>query len=313
MHFYRNTIFIITLVFVFLFTSCFTGVENTKKISEKDVKQLAPTKISEEQSYIDTVVPDQFQKWKLGKEFYATDNQIRLIFTPSVNYNLDTISFQGKILKYKGYNEKNILGTQSTVNIIFTDSNNNDFLYSTNKTIDELKESVYGVKIPFLISLDLISTAKRLLLGKDLYIKTSLWYDANDELIAGLKFVKVNITDIMPGNKTFPLKLEFDYNNKKSYIFVSTSDSPIVNRTFDTLFSFTDIRKQYPNITDHNWELITQGKIAIDMTKEECRLSLGAPKSIDQRPTYEGLREIWSYENGVYLVFEDGILRTFRK
>ncbi|MEG0559772.1 MAG: hypothetical protein RR513_04595 [Muribaculaceae bacterium] len=294
-------------------SGCFTGVENTKKISEKDVNKLAPGKVSKEQSYIDSVVPSTLTKWEKGEEFYVTDNQAKLIFLPSVKYNLDTISFQGRILKYKGYIERNILGDESTVNLMFTDKNNNEYSHATNKTFTELNDADKGVVIPFMISLNLVAKAQTLLKGKDLYIKTALWYDADDELINGTKFVKVHVIDVFPGNKTFPLKIEFEYNEAKAFAFVSTPNSPIVNRTFESLFSFKDIRNQYPTITDENWERITKSLIALEMTKEECRLALGAPKKIDQRPTYEGLREAWSYENGIYLVFEDGILRSYRK
>jgi hypothetical protein len=60
------------------------------------------------------------------------------------------------------------------------------------------------------------------------------------------------------------------------------------------------------------WDNIIHGRVALDMTRSECRLSLGAPKTVDTRPGYSGVRELWVYENGAYLVFEDGLLRDYR-
>jgi hypothetical protein len=83
--------------------------------------------------------------------------------------------------------------------------------------------------------------------------------------------------------------------------------------TFDKLFSFTDLRKNYSQITDANWERITRGDVAVSMTKDECQLSLGSPRSIERVPTHGGLYERWSYDNGVYLIFENGLLTRYRK
>ena len=49
------------------------------------------------------------------------------------------------------------------------------------------------------------------------------------------------------------------------------------------------------------------------MTRDECRLALGTPDSIDRATTVGNTHfERWSYENGVYLLFEDGYLSKFR-
>lgn len=49
------------------------------------------------------------------------------------------------------------------------------------------------------------------------------------------------------------------------------------------------------------------------MTRDEARLALGAPANIDRRPGYSFMREIWTYENGIFLIFEDGLLKSFRQ
>ena len=49
------------------------------------------------------------------------------------------------------------------------------------------------------------------------------------------------------------------------------------------------------------------------MSKEECSLSLGAPRTIDRMPARAGLYERWVYVNGVMLVFENGLLTQYRQ
>jgi hypothetical protein len=84
-------------------------------------------------------------------------------------------------------------------------------------------------------------------------------------------------------------------------------------RSFSNLFSFTDPRRNYPNITDEYWQLITSGTVTTGMTRDECRLALGAPKDVDRQTGYSSVHEMWGYENGIYLIFEDGILVKFRR
>ncbi|QCD41540.1 hypothetical protein E7747_04035 [Duncaniella dubosii] len=60
------------------------------------------------------------------------------------------------------------------------------------------------------------------------------------------------------------------------------------------------------------WDKIINGRVALDMTREECRLALGAPREVDRGADNSYIREVWLYENGIYLVFEDGILKLYR-
>jgi hypothetical protein len=105
----------------------------------------------------------------------------------------------------------------------------------------------------------------------------------------------------------------FDQDGRHSGVMMSSPTSAVRNVTFDKLFSFSDIRNNYKHISNENWSLIVRGQVAVGMTKEECTLSLGAPQSVDRVPTHGGLLERWVYDNGVYLVFADGILERFRQ
>ncbi len=291
---------------------CFTGVENTKKISDKDVRRaIAQAEKSATRSSL-TAYNDSLPVWKAGKQFYVTDNQIRLIFAPSSSYNTDTLRLAGRMLTYTGYDTGSILDNRATVNIRLTDGHNT-YVFPTGKTIDEFTSSW---RIPFIVNIDEVTHFARQLCGKDAYIKTAIWYNpVTEEMIGGRKFIKVKIDSVLPGNKVFPLKVMFSTADKHEHamVWMATNNIVMQGRDFDSLFSLSDIKAQYPTISGKTWEHIISGTVVQGMTKEECRLALGNPRTSETRPTYDGLREYWYYDGGTYLIFMDGVLHTFRK
>ncbi len=307
--------YIALLLFAVIMTSCFTGIESTKKITEKDVAKVtqAMGNAVEEESVYNSVAVDSFPDWNIGKRFYVVDNNIKRIFSPSTEYDSDTLSLEGKTLIYEGYSEGSVLDNEPKVNLLFS-YDGKKFVYPTNKTIDEIKRQYLLLQVPFLIDENLIDRYQDLIAGKDFYIRTSIWYNEKGEMIPGKKFVKVKIDKVLPGDKVFPLKVSFNTdNNEIAFVFMSTKQSSIQNRLFDNLFTSKDLRLNYPAISDTNWNHIINGTVALDMTKDECRLALGTPNSIQERPTYDGLQEYWFYGDGMYLVFFDGLLKQFRK
>lgn len=86
----------------------------------------------------------------------------------------------------------------------------------------------------------------------------------------------------------------------------------VAPRGFATLFSFTDPREKYPQISDETWANIIRGRVALGMTRAECRLALGTPDDVIHRNDHNYLYERWNYDNGVYLVFRDDILENYR-
>jgi hypothetical protein len=310
----RNiTAHLINLLLAVLLTACFTGVESTKKITAKDVAKALETSKDDGSSSFFNIQCDSFPAWHVGKAFYVTDNNVRVIFSASPLYDLSAINLRGATLVFRGYSIGSVLDNRKTVNIRLSDGKN-EYIYPTDKTFDELAKMKSDFSIPMLIDLDLVQNAKKLLIGDEFFIRTSIWYDSIDNMTSGKKFVKVKIDDILPGDKVFPFKVKFtDSEGKVAYVFMSSSNSPVQNRQFDKLFSITDPHKNFPSITDEHWKLITEGKIVNYMTKDECRLALGAPNSIDSRPGYEGVKEYWTYDNGIYLVFSDGLLTNFRR
>lgn len=306
----NRNIFFIAAILIFsctLFTGCFTGVESTKVISDKDVRRIVDSESQEEKEANSLAIPvDSFANWRMGKSFYVCDDNASLIFAPSTAYDADTLHLKGTVLRYVARELGSVLDNRETVNVVFTDGRNR-YTYPTGRTIDEIKR---GYTIPFLIDMDEVSYVNNKLRGSRCYIKTSIWYDENGHMTSGRKYVEVRIDSVMPGNKVFPIKVLFTdvASSRSAMVWMTTGGTVMKNRSFDALFSFTDIRRRYPLIEDDVWQCIVEGKVKAGMTKDEVRLSLGNPTTVSQRPTHEGIKEVWIYSDGKYLYFDDGLL-----
>ncbi len=122
----------------------------------------------------------------------------------------------------------------------------------------------------------------------------------------------VTVTGVTAGNAVFPLQVLFTDESGSTYAVYITADTESRSgRTFHHTFSMTDPRKKYPAVSDDNWDNITRGKVAAEMTRDECRLALGAPDEIERNTGISNTSERWTYENGVYLIFENGLLTRF--
>ncbi len=307
-------VFLILLITLpLMLVSCFTGVEGTKKVSDKDVsKAISRSQTAVKKQDLLVAYKDSVPAWRHGKRFYVTDSQVKLIFAPSNSVNSDTLQLAGKTLVYDGYSEGGVLDNRKTVNLMFSDGNNK-YIYPTNKEIQEFNSQF---QIPFLIDEDMVAFYSKQLSNKDFWIKTALWYDVKSErMIKGRQFVKVHVDRVEPGNKVFPLKVVFSAidGGQKAFVWIATNVEVMKDRDFGSLFTTEDLREKHKDITNENWARITNSQVVEGMTKEECRLSLGTPKQVRQRPTYDGLNEIWYYDGGSFLLFADGLLKEFRK
>ena len=304
--------FICCIAMLLSLEGCFTGVESTKAITQKDVERAYSGNAGKTTQTIEIKL-DTFPDWNMCKRFFVTDNNIRYIFSPSPQFNADTITLEGKEISYDGYTIGISIDGRPVVNLHFK-YGTTGLQYNTNRTMDDItRRHSSRLEVPFLVDLDEVERLKDVLRGKSLYIKTSIWYDSNGEMTWGRKYVKVNITDVLPGDKVFPFRIEFNDAGRTAYVFMSYRDN-YLQRSFDNLFSDADLRQLYPAISDENWQRIINGQIATYMTKEECRLSIGPPDNLERVPTYNGVREYWYYSNGTYLIFdEEGLLTTFRR
>lgn len=291
---------------------CNTGIESTKKITEKDVKKaLAQVGQSTSRPFL-TINDDSVATWHVGKQFFVTDDQVKLIFNRSTQYNIDSLLLAGKSLIYQGYSIDNKI--DNTQNVVLNFSLDNlSFCYSTGKPLDKLSPRF---TMPFLIDKDLVSRVNSQLQGKEFYIKTHIWYDlTTQEMLDGKQYVKVKVDSVLPGNKVLPLRVIFTdgASGLRAFVWMAAGASTLMSRDFTSLFSLHDLHNDYPAITPENWAHIERCEIVDEMTKEECKLAKGTPKSISQQPDQSGLREYWYYDDGTYLFFQDGKLKSFKR
>lgn len=297
------------LLTIFL-TACFTGVEYTPRVSERDVKRENIITTPED-TFLANVSDEGLAEWRPGKRFRVTDDKIRLIFGATASpYD----SLAGKTLVFTEAKEApSIVGTSVTDISFRTEPDNGRvFVYRINRPIAKVMRQS-SLSIPFTIQESLVDEARELMDGQRYYILTRTWRDDTDNSVNGRQFVPVTIDSVTPGNDIYPIKVSFtDEKGTSARAFLHPGPRGYTPRSFPALFSFTDPRLKYPSITDNMWEKIVNGKVALEMTREECRLALGVPREVDRGADNAFIREVWMYENGIYLVFEDGILKMYR-
>lgn len=294
-----------------LMNSCmFTGVESTQQVTDREVQRTIGE--LERRQPTMTVQPfnDSVPAWRLGKEFFVADNNVRLIFA---NAETDTTALAGTIMRYDGHEAGSVLTGSPVVNLKFAAANGKTYLYRTNKTLDQFTAAF---AVPLLIDMDMVRDVNRQLQGREVFIKTPLWYDPVDESLRhDRQFIKVRIDTVEPGNKVLPLRVRFTAldTGERAFVWMSDPNVTMPGRDFDSMFSLRDIHDSYRDIADATWQRIVRGEVAEGMTKEECRLAVGAPKRISRLPDQAGLREYWYYDGGSYLFFVDGLLNQYRR
>ncbi|MDE6191526.1 MAG: hypothetical protein K2G47_07880 [Muribaculum sp.] len=289
-------------------SGCFTGIESTPKITADEVKRQQVT-VSDEERFLKEIAPQQLSKWERGKLFYVTDDKISLALEPgSTGYPK-----AGEYISYQSFHEIPSMTGKPDTELTFIDSNGNEVRYRIAATADELDKR-RKIEIPFTIETSVVDEVKEALVGNTYYVRTATWFDENGSALRGEKFIPVKIIDITPGNTVYPVKIRFATASdslRNAFLYMSAGDQK-GSRDFASLFYFENPRNRYPNITDETWANIIRGKVALYMTREECRLALGSPATVDRRPGISTMRELWTYENGIYLIFDDGILQSFR-
>lgn len=308
---YRLYNIVIAFVLGLAVQSCFTGVEGTRKITDKDVQRALDELERGKHDASLTAFTDSLPAWKEGKEFWVVDEQAKLIFLPIADCDLDSLQLEGTKLAFTGFGTHRQLDNSEVVDIYLSDGMHR-LTHTTGKSLSDVSRSSFA--IPFLVDVDMVRHYAQQLEGKKVWVKTSIWLDAQgDYKTGGRKFVPVVITAVKPGNRVYPLRVEFrTEQGDTAMLWMTTPGSAIAGRDFDALFSMTDVRKQYSKIANDTWSRIVDGKVVEGMTKEECQLSLGAPKRVSQLPDQSGLREYWYYDGGRYLFFVDGLLKEFR-
>lgn len=291
-------------------TGCFTGIESTPKITAKDVKR-EKIPVKPESSYMNDIKPEPFLQWKPGKAFYVSDNMFKELLQPFAG--LENMNLKGKIIAYDSFREVRDVTGAEVMELTFTSPEGHKLVYRSNQVLSNMEKDK-DLRIPFLVEMSLVDSVKAKLKGNTYYVITSSWYDTANQSLTGRKFIPVTVTDVLPGNSFYSTILSLkDETGKDFRLYLSIGSDLKSLRQFDSLFSLKNPRESYPLISDAVWQNIVKGKVATGMTKNECRLALGSPKTVNEQYGYSALREIWSYENGIYLIFEDGILNTYRQ
>ena len=164
--------------------------------------------------------------------------------------------------------------------------------------------------------MQMVERADSLLRGRTFYVLTPVWRDEADAIIdTGRKFVAVRIDSVLPGTTAAPLRLDFTdiEADRRASLFINPDPAARSPRTFANFFAIADPRLRYPDIVPAHWQMIIEGRIADGMTRRECRLALGNPREVTRHTNYSIMQERWTYENGIWLLFEDDILIDHRK
>lgn len=291
--------------------SCFTGIESTPKITYKE-SAGKDNSGSPERVFAQDFKAVPFSKWEPGRRFLVSDNKSRMAYLPTPGKG--TSVTQGDTLLYTGIREIPAITGGKVAELIFLNnsSSSDTLFYRPGGDIETLR-SRGNVMLPFVVDLDLVEEVAGTLVGKELYTRTDRWQSSAGLDIKGKKFLKIRINSVSAANEIYPFLIGFsslEEDGLSGYIQMSVTvegNTPAL-RGFENLFLLNDPRPAYTTITDSTWELIRQGKVAEGMTTREASLSLGTPREIDRRHDQSLQYERWSYPDGIYLIFEDGVL-----
>ncbi|MBD5221889.1 MAG: hypothetical protein HDS70_05955 [Bacteroidales bacterium] len=303
----RGVAAIVAATALLFFSSCFTGIESTAKVklSREDKKLVAPTA---EELFARSFLPDTLKDWVRGRKFVVADKRLSFVL-PLANGGSRDI---GDTIVYEGVVERPSPGGSQHLWIQFRDGDSFRE-YDTERPASEALRRITSLEIPMLIDVGYVDKISDKLKNKELYVRTSEWYDEVGNPIKGKKYIKVTLLGALPGTERFPFKVGFrDEEGATRYLLMSAGQRGTDSRTFQSLFSMDDIRVHYKNISDTHWTLIEKGEVTVGMTREACRLSLGSPTGVSEGRDYARLLDEWNYGDGKYLKFVDGLLTEFR-
>lgn len=291
--------------------SCFTGIESTPRISSGDVRKREAAELTPEQKFLSEVVHEAPARWTAGKRFYVSDDKISIIFQPDA----PDVSLTGKELVFESIEDiPSVTGEGASVLTFAVDGVDGRFRYTVNMPRKKLLARD-RLEVPFTIESSLVAAISSMMKGNTYYISTPKWHQASDsKAVTGRRHIPVTITRVLPGSYIYPLKVYFspEGSDQEYWIPMTFGNDRSATRNFDALFHFENPRLRFPRISDEKWQMITESRVIDGMTRDEARLALGAPNSYRTIPVINAIVEEWSYDDGVYLIFEDGILTRFR-
>lgn len=287
-------------------SSCFTGIESTKKItlSRDERRQTAPTP---EESYLDAINPSPHSEWLPGKPFIVVDEKASVMIDAGriVSGRFDLLP--GDTLLFLEAKNMRTPDGKERLTIIFS-RGEDEFRYQERGTTGET-DTIMSDAIPGVLDPSMLEDVGKLMLGNRYWTRSSHWINRDGDRIDGLKYVPVTIESIEPGTMVFPLNIGFrDEQGHEGHYLMNFRSGGTDSRGFANLFSLTDPRSLYPGITDEVWEKIRRAEVAPGMTKTECRLAKGNPSDVYDGHNYSKLLLLWVYPDATTLYFEDDIL-----
>lgn len=292
-------------------SACFTGIESTPKITGDEVRKAGALP-SVEEEFATAIIPQAPALWPNGKRWLIDDSRASIIFDPSSTAPTDSLQGSELVLqnvrRIPGITGKEVLELE-----FFTRERNGTLLYRPDGFADDILNRP-DLSIPFCIELSAVEIADSLMTGREIFVTSPLWVDSAGRAQDGLHHIPVVIDSVTPGTWQYPLCVNFHSaeHNRVGRVLMTYGTSTGATRNFDRLFTFSDPRKAYPRIMPETWDKIIHSKIAEGMSRDECRLSLGAPSRIDRGASHSTFLERWTYPDGIYLMFEDGLLVRFR-
>lgn len=250
--------------------------------------------------------------WHQGMEFVYMNESLNMLLVPEEAGGLqDTLSYRGSVWTFDAIvSEEDWMG-QQTMALRFLSPSGKAFRYSTNRLMTQASDTAYIPAISGLYPKHVIEKVNEKLCARTLYILINDDRISDGDSLRFEKFVPVVVDSVTYGTELAPLEVRYTYaDGRKAFLRTSlpgareNATSTVITRFLST----TDPYLNYPNISRETWSLIQHNEVEIDMTREECRLSLGKPQKYETFNTRSGLIERWFYTGGRVYEFWDGRL-----
>ncbi len=315
--------FAVALAALVLVTGCFTGIESTPRIGADEVRRNQAATPSPEKLFLNVVKAEAPRLWRPGQTRFRVDSMAHVgrIFTPA---SAPAAAMVGRTLTFGGFDTAVSLTGDSLAEVRLVDAEGHTYFYRSTFPVSAL-DTLQRLDIPFMVNVGEVAAVDSMLRGRRLYVRSSLWYDRYGMGVRGFRHVEVIVDSVVIGYSAYPAAVYFSLADSalvreagieatdRRMMRMTLGTSTAASRNFDKLFYFENPRKRYPDIAEANWDLIVRGRVAEGMTRDECRLALGTPDEVLRVPTRGGMRESWTYQDGIYLVFDDGFLTHFRQ
>ena len=193
-----------------------------------------------------------------------------------------------------------------------------EYIYSMEKLADE-STTFKTVDLVYLGDIDIV---KDKMIGMCLYSTNTCFgipVEKDNNKDSFLQYAKYEVVDAGTSMvSTYPVRLFLRGENGDNFyvdMVLSKTNQPKISSnfsyikypyTFQENFTFDNPRDKYPDISDETWKHIQRRIAKIGMTKKECRLALGIPKSKNTDINSNGVTfEQWVYHS-MYVYFKDG-------